>query len=973
MAVTKPIIKSRISINQQGGTNNYYVKWSLTDAQKKIKIKKKVYNKKKKKKVSTTKKYFDCITNFTIKWYYKVDEESSQWYLDKTITTANKNATNTSDDLWSPPETAVRIKVTIKPNSMSYQSSKTKTAKWFTVDPVTVTDSDYDEIPNAPSVGDISFVGTKAKAIISYDVASNDVDTIEVQSLRDNVHVRDFGPYEASKDTGITVFEEEFDIVGSYQLRARISSLDSDSGKYKWSPWSSWSSAIDTRPKTPEKFSVVAYNKELLKATWEKVEGITQYEIEYVRDKVEYFDSGMVSTVSVGDVGLYLINGLDVGATWYFRIRSVNSNDKSEPSEVVSAVLATKPGPPSTWSLTTTAVITPDIETTEPLYIYWSHNSVDGSPQEWARLEFEISGTKYYHLHKNENRDEYDELEDKVTELNLWTINIYTDVDCTIPAGTIYSQFYSGTADTIRWMVQTKGLHDDYSDWSVERIINAYAKPSLNIKLLDYEGIETNSISAYPLRIIGDVTPYSQTPISYYVSVVSNESYETVDRYGNTVMINTGTEIFSRYLDTNEQLDLTLGANDLELQNGVDYTLKVTAYLNSGLTAESELEFSVSWDKLDMPEPDAMVMYNDTYRYADILPYANDFIGATPTVEGYEPKTYIGIGITGTDPDNHIFSGSGVDNAMTGDMYVNKDSNTVYACTLGGSPSTATWGYRMTLEFNSDSTWYSGTKIVDNDDETYIYPESGVVNALYGDHYLNTDTGDIYRCSVPGTPDVAEWMYEASSFWAPAKDIVLSVYRQEANGRYIAVAEGIDNSGQSSDRAISVRDPHPSFGVCRYRIVATNTKNGCMSFGDTEEETRETSVIIQWDEKWNDPQSDTDDEIFEGSILELPANIELSDKNTPDVAFAEYIGRERPVSYYGTQKGEAPSINCVFEKSDKEKLEVVRRLMRYSGDVYIREPSGLGYWANVTVSYSRSYESLIIPVSIEIRPVEGGL
>ena len=41
------------------------------------------------------------------------------------------------------------------------------------------------------------------------------------------------------------------------------------------------------------------------------------------------------------------------------------------------------------------------------------------------------------------------------------------------------------------------------------------------------------------------------------------------------------------------------------------------------------------------------------------------------------------------------------------------------------------------------------------------------------------------------------------------------------------------------------------------------------------------------------------------------------------------------------------------------------------GDVYVREPSGSGYWASVTVSYDIKHTELTIPVSLTITRVEG--
>ena len=42
------------------------------------------------------------------------------------------------------------------------------------------------------------------------------------------------------------------------------------------------------------------------------------------------------------------------------------------------------------------------------------------------------------------------------------------------------------------------------------------------------------------------------------------------------------------------------------------------------------------------------------------------------------------------------------------------------------------------------------------------------------------------------------------------------------------------------------------------------------------------------------------------------------------------------------------------------------------GDVYVREPSGTGYWALVEVNYSVNPLELTIPVSISVTRVEGG-
>ena len=85
-----------------------------------------------------------------------------------------------------------------------------------------------------------------------------------------------------------------------------------------------------------------------------------------------------------------------------------------------------------------------------------------------------------------------------------------------------------------------------------------------------------------------------------------------------------------------------------------------------------------------------------------------------------------------------------------------------------------------------------------------------------------------------------------------------------------------------------------------------------------------------------------------------------------------YVGRKRKVSYYGTQLGETSTWNMDIPKSDYETLYTLRRLAAWTGDVYIREPSGMGFWANVKVGYSTKHCELVVPITLTVTRVEGG-
>ena len=204
-------------------------------------------------------------------------------------------------------------------------------------------------------------------------------------------------------------------------------------------------------------------------------------------------------------------------------------------------------------------------------------------------------------------------------------------------------------------------------------------------------------------------------------------------------------------------------------------------------------------------------------------------------------------------------------------------------------------------------------------------------------------------------------------------DVVLSVYRKEYDGRFVEIAKDIPNTDN-----FYVTDPHPSLDIASYRIISTNMTNGSISYTDVPGyPIGIKSVIIQWDETWDNLKITGDDPTNEvrwaGSMLKLPYNIDVSDSNTMDVSLIEYIGRSHPVSYYGTQLGVTSTWSMDIPKNDKNTLYGLRMLAIYTGDVYVREPSGSGYWANISVSYEQKHREMVIPITLSIKRVEGGM
>lgn len=255
-----------------------------------------------------------------------------------------------------------------------------------------------------------------------------------------------------------------------------------------------------------------------------------------------------------------------------------------------------------------------------------------------------------------------------------------------------------------------------------------------------------------------------------------------------------------------------------------------------------------------------------------------------------------------------------------------------------------------------------------------------------GDYILtNTAVGAVFGDIVPNTfTDTGEPVYSGISedddeiFYTPVitativEGVTLSVYRREFDGTFVEIATGLDNSKNTT-----VTDPHPALDFARYRIVATAEDTGAVGYYDLSVPVSCDAAVIQWAEEWSNFETTEEDALaqpaWSGSMLKLLYNLDVSESTSPDVELVKYIGRKREVSYYGTHVGGKYNWNVDVLKSDKETLYALRRLQNWMGDVYVREPSGTGYWASITVSFNQTHAEKIVPVTLSLTRVEGGI
>lgn len=229
------------------------------------------------------------------------------------------------------------------------------------------------------------------------------------------------------------------------------------------------------------------------------------------------------------------------------------------------------------------------------------------------------------------------------------------------------------------------------------------------------------------------------------------------------------------------------------------------------------------------------------------------------------------------------------------------------------------------------------------------------------EHYLDKEKSQI---------SIRPYMEDENGELIP--NITLAVYRREYNGKFIEIGSGINN-----DKMTFITDLHPSLDYARYRIVATSNNTGNIVYYDVPGiPINEKNIIINWNERPITFDTDNEDELEEskssGLMLKIPYNIDVTESNDKESTTINYIGREHPVSYYGTQLGIKTNWNCSIPKEDKGTIYLLRQLQIYMGDVYVREPSGVGYWANVSVSFNQTHCEPTIPVTFDITRVEGG-
>lgn len=520
------------------------------------------------------------LEHYEVKWYYKVN---NIWFEGASTTTEETSNT------WGYPSNAIAVKVVVSPISKKYKQGDVEKSYWTAEK--TTAEMNIEVLPpdrlSAPNV-----VIEKYKLTATID----NIEDAKAEEVWFEVYKDDETTACATGKTTVktarAVFTCDVQAGGKYRVRCKaVNYVGGSTVEGEWSPYSGETGAI---PAAPTNVKVSVETDKSVKVSWDACATARNYTVEYATNKLYFGSSNDIKSTTVEN-NYAIITGIETGHEWYFRVKANNEKGDSGYSEIVYKIVGTKPEAPTTWSLTSTAIIG------DPVILYWVHNSEDGSKQNMAQIELTINGTgNIVTLDTSEDILEDDEL-DKVYTYTV-DLNAY-------PEGA-----------EILWRVRTRGVLAEYSEWSIQRSINTYAPPTMTLRL----GNNSGKLTQFPFNISASVGPASQKAISYHVSITSLFTYWTQDRTGKDILVNAGEEVYSKvFIYPDNEFSFDLLPSDITLENNQSYNINVVVAMDSGLSAEATGMVTVSWAETDY-QPDASVAIDTNTLCAYISPYCLD-------------------------------------------------------------------------------------------------------------------------------------------------------------------------------------------------------------------------------------------------------------------------------------------------------------------------------------------------------------
>lgn len=725
---------------------------------------------------------------------------------------------------------------------------------------------------------------------------------------------------------GLAIQYLNLDAGGEYRWKVRAVNKHTgakDNKGWPVSGWTEYTSIYKTPPKGVDgatfKVDKMISSTEL-KLKWNSVDGAESYVIEYATNKEYFGASSQVQSVTV-TTNTAFITGLESGRTWYFRIKSEGNGSSSKwitEKYYITQLMGGKPDIPTTWNSNNKGTYGDDI------YLYVVHNPIDTSAPRKVSYNIKVLDGENTlidrKIEKECNKDRFDEYlnETIVTKLIFVDSDLEGISDNILQIDLRGHDFVDRSDISIEWSASTRGIYEKpdetWSDSSPVRTINVYVPPSLTVDTMqtDSEGL--------------------------FIPCVTEEdsTYVTFNRFPMRLDI-------SSYPLTQKIIGVSVTVNPVDSYETIDrmgnnvWVLSTQNLYSRYLNAEDIL--SIDKDRNDISSQEYNV--DEEYEINNKLRwYVNPM------------ETYLSDN-TAYNVKLEAVTDAGLRAEYDMTIYVDIDTYS-YVCDLDNYAFDQD---TFSLVLMPSCRDYTAQMIAPPVDEPDDNPEPGEEDS----EVITEDEDDT-------VPLVQE-------------DFVnLSVYRIDYDGSLVLVGENIPNNGTTS-----IVDPYPPLSFARYRIIAQDVRSGVIYFNDTDPlPIEEPSIIIQWDPEYLDgmrrqeddysitymTEGELDEPSWLGNVLKLDYNIDVDENVSKEVSVINYAGREYGVSYYGDFITEGGKWSCDIPADDTDTIDKIRLINKWKGDCYVREPSGVGYWATVSITFSKKHTDLVIPISINVVRVE---
>lgn len=542
----------------------------------------------------------NTLDGYEVTWEYRTRDAKgnlSIWF------TQDPSKTTLTQSLYDAPENAYQVRVKVKPVSKTKETTGVKTTYYWSCEASGYKTKTFTVVPTAPNAPQLELKDDQLYAVSTIGLDTDVYGPVtwykcEFQLYKDGkdtgtkkkVSIQSIEPYQA--ETRFTIDKTS----AEYQVRCRLVPNSDSNNSSEWSPLSDKLQGLPEAPGAITECRATSKTSVLLK--WEVPKtGILAmgYKIQYATNPRYFEGSDSVTTVSDIDQSQYEITNLESGKEYFFRVCARNLTGDSDWTDIVSVVLGSKASVPTTWSSSASVV------KGESLTLFWVHNSEDNSRQSKAELEITVNGeTKVESFETAEDAEDED-----ITRSYTVDTSVYNE------------------GVEIKWRVRTMGVVQEFGDWSIQRTVTIYSKPTLDLLLKDYNGLTFSELESLPFTMTATHTPITQKVVGYHVSIIAKTAHEIVDETGTIKMVPANGEVYSKYVDTQNDLKITVSASDITLKNNIEYVVKCIASLDSGLTAEDSWEFIVAWGEVTNAPNAEIAIYIDSLT-ATIHPYCVD-------------------------------------------------------------------------------------------------------------------------------------------------------------------------------------------------------------------------------------------------------------------------------------------------------------------------------------------------------------